>query len=421
MGMAVPSLRAAARAWAGGLFAIGARGGAAAALLATALYLLALVAVTVHSYHTARAGLFARLDRELTIAARGVPFVLADDFHDRALHATAITAAEDQRNIGALTALAQQGGFAYLYTMIERDGIPRLTASSASDEELTGGSAVRYFQPFEEGAALLAASRPDGGPVAVTHSDRWGTFRAVLLPRTSPGGRPYTVAAEFKTAQIQPQLWQATVRELLGSLLLLGASLPMFLYIGRELRTRRLQVEREVAARTADLTYLADHDPLTGVCNRRAFQRLLEQAAADRGQVFSLLVCDLDHFKSVNDRHGHEAGDRVLQAFTAAVQCGIRITDQIGRVGGEEFTVLLPGTNKSQALIAAGRILARVRALRVATADGVRLGVTVSIGLVASDEGNGDVAGLLAIADRRLYRAKRTGRDRVAADDERTG
>lgn len=395
-----------------------------AAGIATLIYLLALFGTTAWSYHSARARLHASLDRELTLAAQAIPFILADDFHDRASGPASITPAEDRHNIAALTDYACQGGFAYLYTMVEVAGVPRLTASSASADELASGTEVRYFTSFEEGRPLIAALRArDDGRLATTYEDRWGTWRAVLLARHSPEGRPYVVGAELDAAAVHQQLWWATLQSLLTGLLLVAASLPLFLQQMGELRAGQRRLEGAVLERTAELAHLAAHDPLTDVYNRRAFYNLLEQelggGRADR--VFSLAACDLDHFKQINDRYGHEAGDAVLRAFTTAVRQVIRPTDLLGRVGGEEFMVLLPRTSLAMALGTAERMRACVEGLRVEGPAGQPIGVTVSIGVAASDEGAPSIKALVRLADRRLYLAKAAGRNRVVAEDPHDG
>ncbi|MGI8712261.1 MAG: diguanylate cyclase [Solirubrobacteraceae bacterium] len=152
------------------------------------------------------------------------------------------------------------------------------------------------------------------------------------------------------------------------------------------------------------LAHLASHDPLTGVRNRRDLTELIG-AHAD----VALLVCDLDHFKRINDRHGHEVGDHVLARFGELLLKLARESDVPVRLGGEEFCVILPGTDHRGALAAAER-------LRTQTAEWMRElvpeGVTVSIGVAVTSRGVLDARGLLAAADRGLYAAKHSGRDR---------
>jgi diguanylate cyclase (GGDEF)-like protein len=151
-------------------------------------------------------------------------------------------------------------------------------------------------------------------------------------------------------------------------------------------------------------------DALTGVLNRGAFQRRLDEALATPGrQPLVLAVLDLDHFKLVNDRHGHPAGDRALQRFCEIVQAEARMDDALGRLGGEEFGLLLAGTDLEGAHAFTDRLRATVAR---ETAAG-EVGLTVSIGLCdAGPETTSE--DLLRSADVALYSAKGAGRNRVA-------
>jgi diguanylate cyclase (GGDEF)-like protein len=155
-------------------------------------------------------------------------------------------------------------------------------------------------------------------------------------------------------------------------------------------------------------------DSLTGVANRRAFfdrgAPLLEWAIADR-QPAALLLFDLDRFKEVNDTAGHQAGDRVLQAFCDLVVGSIRPGDLFGRLGGEEFACLLANASMAQALHIAERLRRDFAAMRL---PGLDVNATVSVGVAMASEAGRNLPALLAIADRALYRAKADGRNRVA-------
>jgi diguanylate cyclase (GGDEF)-like protein len=156
-------------------------------------------------------------------------------------------------------------------------------------------------------------------------------------------------------------------------------------------------------------------DPLTGIANRRAFLQdaaLLAKRHSNNPRPTAVLLIDLDHFKSINDRFGHALGDRVLEIFTDAASHAIRSTDLIGRLGGEEFAAVLYDTGCDKAVAVAERIRESF-AQASQEVDGRPVCATVSIGLVHCQEAVLDVPELLAQADQALYFAKEHGRNRV--------
>jgi diguanylate cyclase (GGDEF)-like protein/PAS domain S-box-containing protein len=172
--------------------------------------------------------------------------------------------------------------------------------------------------------------------------------------------------------------------------------------------TQRKLVEEEIAR-------LATTDPLTGVANRRRFlgQLGMELDRVRRlGDPATLLMLDVDHFKSVNDTYGHAAGDAVLQHLAELSRLGLRRIDLFGRLGGEEFAILLPGTDRAGAQLFAERFRCQVAATPAQTGKGA-IAVTVSIGITELGPGDPDADGILARADAALYRAKQGGRNRV--------
>lgn len=167
--------------------------------------------------------------------------------------------------------------------------------------------------------------------------------------------------------------------------------------------------------RHEELKELANTDGLTGLYNRRFFMERLNRElgrAKTRSLPLSLMMIDADHFKSVNDQYGHDVGDRVLQMLTQACRFALRGNDVIGRIGGEEFAVILPGLN----LVRAKRIAERLRANvedAVLPLKNHNIRITISIGLSRLCESACDCDRLMKYADCALYKAKRSGRNRV--------
>lgn len=164
-----------------------------------------------------------------------------------------------------------------------------------------------------------------------------------------------------------------------------------------------------------ELEYLATRDSLTNALTRRYMDEACahELARSHRNdKPLALLMMDLDHFKRVNDAHGHQAGDTVLVDFVKTVRTLLRSKDLLGRFGGEEFVVLLPETPLSDALVVAERI----RAACDRPPDSRKIGCTVSIGVTTNTASSDTVDTMLARADAALYRAKAEGRNRVVVD-----
>jgi diguanylate cyclase (GGDEF)-like protein len=166
---------------------------------------------------------------------------------------------------------------------------------------------------------------------------------------------------------------------------------------------------------SADLHKLASKDALTGAMNRRSLEqeaaRLLARCART-GEELGIMMIDVDHFKSINDRYGHPAGDEVLRRLAAVAQATIRSSDYFARYGGEEFCILLPSTSEKDARILAERLRHNYAEL-VMEFDGEVLCSTVSIGVSGSLHAGLEFALLVASADQAMYRAKQDGRNRV--------
>lgn len=169
-------------------------------------------------------------------------------------------------------------------------------------------------------------------------------------------------------------------------------------------------------AMEAALQRLAVTDPLTGAANRR---RLFEQGESEilrtrrTGEPTAMLMLDIDHFKQINDAHGHPAGDAVIRALATEATKMVRAIDTVGRFGGEEFAILLPLTGTPGAIDIAERLRASVAALAMTWQQEV-ISFTVSIGVAVATTSTADFDELVTMADTALYRAKNAGRNRVA-------
>jgi diguanylate cyclase len=204
---------------------------------------------------------------------------------------------------------------------------------------------------------------------------------------------------------------------LLTEFVLLAVVLPWFAAMGgyvNRLRMRLSDSHRELRRAFDRIEQLALRDELTGAYNRRFMMECLarERSRMERlGVPFSICLIDIDHFKAINDTLGHAAGDAVLRQLPKLAASSLRAVDVFGRVGGEEFLLLLPGTGVAGAQAVAERLRAALEAGRMDGLDGRRVTATVGVAEAASRE---EPAALLARADRALYEGKARGRNQVA-------
>lgn len=165
-----------------------------------------------------------------------------------------------------------------------------------------------------------------------------------------------------------------------------------------------------------ELRRQAHIDYLTGVHNRRHFMERAEQElrrASRYGKALSLLMLDIDHFKEINDRYGHKIGDTVLKTLADLCHTTLREVDILGRLGGEEFAVLLPETDQPSAIDAAERLRDTLSKARIPLAEGLPVTFSVSIGVSSMSSPDNNIDVLLNAADKALYQAKAEGRNRV--------
>ena len=209
--------------------------------------------------------------------------------------------------------------------------------------------------------------------------------------------------------EIEPQEWTVTCR---------NGERKVIRFHSRRMGDYNIHAYIDVTARhrlEAELRAQANTDALTGATSRRHFFAAAAEAlSGPRG--LCVLLFDLDHFKQVNDSHGHAVGDRVLRVVSARCRQVLRHDAELGRLGGEEFAVLLPDVSVMEARVVAERLRATVAHAPVESAGGA-LSVTISVGGAVRHESDAGIDDLIARADRALYAAKRSGRNRVVFGD----
>ena len=282
--------------------------------------------------------------------------------------------------------------------VLDGDGVPaqltgprgELPAGSLPARALSGRCTLLARRPHEQHDEWLAAALPGARNLVVVPLVPGGEIRGVLVvehlggrrrfPGLRPGGR-------------RPRVERRAVATLEQAAAHAGQALA---------RT----------ALMARLTAAASTDALTGLANRRSLDTALAAAldeASATGVDCSVLLLDLDHFKTLNDTHGHPVGDRALQAVGAVLRSALREECAAARYGGEEFCVVLPRTTHEEALVVAERLRRAI-----AATDAAPVPVTASVGVATFPRHGGDAGALVAAADGALYAAKTGGRDRVA-------
>ena len=314
---------------------------------------------------------------------------------DAQLHSLATLSSELRLDevLDRITASASSAiGGAQFALLIAEAGRMRADRHSGLTDE-----SVRMLEEWAQNAQRLLS----GGPMLIDDLTTVPTLRGIADGDELPLGSACAVPLVFG-------------ERLLGVLIALAPGAGVFLpHDIRALETYAGHAAIALSnARLVDqLERRAAEDPLTGLANKRALQLAGEaelSRSAREGSAFSLVVLDLDHFKEINDSHGHPFGDQVLVAVAKALRSAVRAHDIVGRMGGEEFVLLLPGTPGEQAHTVAER--ARMLIADIELPEG-RL--SSSAGVAVSDGGHRAFEELLAAADRALYRAKRQGRGRT--------
>ncbi len=375
------------------------------------------------SYLQEEQRLFTQIDSQLLAAASTIPYVLSDDFHDRATSTNSISPKEDQQNIKSLSALSKKLGMKFLYTVIQDHKHKyRLSSSGATKEKLKKDKEVRYFTPYPDASKLIiqgfkndktvfSARAQKYHPIyAPAYSDRWGTYRSVFIPLHSPGGRPYFACADIDITHVTKLLQQNLMHNLLAFAVLTMAILPIIYSYVRVIR-RKSREYQQVHKLYLDQSERSVTDALTKIGNRLKLDNELKAAMnnfRNFTQPFGLVMIDIDHFKKINDQHGHQVGDIVLQQFADLLVDHSRSNDVVGRWGGEEFMIIYLSTNLEGAYHHAEKLR---RIIEDSEFEGIKK-ITASFGVAQSTHGIA-LDELLHCADLALYTAKKEGRNRT--------
>jgi len=271
------------------------------------------------------------------------------------------------------------------------------------------------------GITLTLYDDADPSPATLLYQSRDVDGHVLATDPGSPTAREYMVVAGHNWTMdlgLQEDFEGLRGRDVASVIAVTGVGLSLTLaLLSWFMVTGRARALRLAAQMTEELRHMAQHDPLTDLPNRAMFshrlQHELERAKRNQGRC-ALIFLDLDHFKPINDRHGHGVGDRLLQQVARRLQGAVRASDTVGRIGGDEFVVLMPELGPADtALLLAEKIRQVVR--ESYTMDGHTLTISCSLGVaVYPDDGLDEIA-LTKSADEAMYRAKAEGRDSVAS------
>jgi len=263
---------------------------------------------------------------------------------------------------------------------------------------------VDWAQTYEDGLSRLLT----GDYAACLLDYQLGARDGLMLLREARAAHCDTPVI-FLTADASEQVDEAAMQAGASDYLVKGEITPRML-------ERSIRYSLKLAGVMRELHQMATRDALTGLLNRRSFDTLLSEEidrARRLGHPLTLVLLDLDHFKTINDTHGHPAGDAVLTAVARRLMSEVRTIDRVARIGGEEFAVLLMETAASEGMVIARRLVETTRARPMTVVRGTELTVTVSAGVADLSVSGEAGAALMAAADQALYAAKRGGRDRA--------
>ncbi len=258
-------------------------------------------------------------------------------------------------------------------------------------------------------AERITDDRLLGANVIIEATSAGASYRIAFLPLLDATGN--NVAHLVLLANVSRDVDAALGTVYIGTTVALLAGVALFFFFYWQVGRIGSRIEQD----GRELERLATQDALTGLYNRRTFDALLADEIA-RGRrhkyAVSLLMIDVDHFKSVNDTHGHPAGDAILRGLSDRLTGRLRSIDRLCRYGGEELVAILPQSEPTAALVAE-RLRATVAAQPFDIGDGEQIGITVSIGAASIPDDADSAAALIAAADAALYAAKQEGRNRV--------
>lgn len=359
------------------------------------VFMLGVLLFSYLSYNAEKSMLYEQVDARLRTMAQSQALLLAPDFHDRALNASSISQAEDLDNIDRLSSLVRLSEMSYVYSLIEKEGKIYFTSSSATDKERrSGNNLTHYFDEYDDVSPAITKAIIEHKTIFSEATDKWGTFRSIIIPMVTPKGNRYSLGADMSIDRINSILHRQALAHVLIALGLLAVTFISLLW------------------RLNHIRKLAFFDPLTTLPNRMELINRVNYtltSAQRTNNTLALMFLDLDHFKDINDSLGHKVGDELLIEVAKRIQNVLRQSDTASRMGGDEFVLLLPFTDAVGASNLAHKLLETIsKPYRIAHHE---LSVTASIGIALYPIDGDDHETLSKNADAAMYNAKKEGRN----------
>jgi len=316
-------------------------------------FFLVIVIYAGFSYESKKEDILKTVDEKLLSTAIATQAIMGHDFTDKSVNSSSISEQEDMQNILNLSKFAKASDVKYIYIMIQDGNITRFITSSATDEEIkTGKQLTRYYDSYDNNKNISKAFKTKQVIFDASVEDKWGYFRSVFVPYTTPNGKGYVVGVDVDLNFIETLSRKAALKELIGSLLILLSLSPILYLLNlfkkdnsilqskideatQELKEINNHLQEKVKHQTMELIEQFYHDTLTDLPNRNGLQEELKKS-----NIVAIAILNIDDFKEINDFFGSGAGDNILIQFAKFVN----FIHPTYRLAGDEFAMIFEDT-----------------------------------------------------------------------------
>lgn len=316
-------------------------------------FFLVIVIYAGFSYESKKEDILKTVDEKLLSTAIATQAIIGHNFADKSINGSSISEQEDMQNILNLSKFAKASDVKYIYIMIQDGNITRFITSSATDDEIaTGKQLTRYYDSYDNNKNISKAFKTKQVIFDASVEDKWGYFRSVFVPYTTPDGKGYVVGVDVDLNFIETLSRKAAIKEVIGSLLILLSLSPILYLLNlfkkdnsilqskideatQELKEINNNLQEKVKHQTMELIEQFYHDTLTDLPNRNRLQEELKKS-----NVVAIAILNIDDFKEINDFFGSGAGDNILIQFAKFVN----FIHPTYRLAGDEFAMIFEDT-----------------------------------------------------------------------------